>query len=462
MFRDPARYYNPDSNYNKYFNNKQFVNLLLNTIAAKLKRPISKNEGSYIINHLQNVNPTLFNMSKEKVFEVLVNDIVTKIITQPVAPDKIDIHETLKGQIGLPSDDTSSGSNSLGSQITAQFGNSVSIGSILGTTSLNDIKSLFGNNSQSKLANILMDTRWRTLDTDGTTLIRWAFQGNASTAQGTTNSLFDIQNITSMRVKEIRMPYVASADNQYKRISMYIQDFASQSIVAQENTNYHFMFHTQVDGRWINLTLPRDVDGIFRFRNPISSINNLNISFGSPLESIALDFDRMNLLVTSYGSVTTLTSTSPHNLQSGDLVYLSNFTTANPIYYVNIISQVNAKNGITQIQYVDDFNFNIPVDSSALLFTGAGTVATTDTSAVIIGTGTTFATTFNVNDYIQILGNRYQIVLITSDTILTIADPFVGTNAGLPYQKNNTINPLTVNAYFGAKRMFIEMEFEYF
>jgi hypothetical protein len=468
-----SKYYYPASNFNKYFNNKNFVNVLLTSIKKNMKRDLTRNESSYIIEHLQNTNPTLFKNPPEVIFKALVTDIVEKFNTQPCAPDKYDIHETLKAQIGLPSDDnitgggsssntfSNSNSDKLTSQINQAFANTVSVNNILGTTNLNDLRSLFSTDSKSaKTASIIMDTRYRGLDTDGTRVLKWVFQGTTSVAQGTTNSSFDIQNITAMRVKEIRMPYTKSADNQYRRISMYISNFTSQAVIAQENVYYHFMFHPENDGRWINLRLNRDIDGYFKFKSPISSINNLDVSFGSPLESIIFDPDRMNMSITNYGTTITLTGTSPHNLETGDLVYIKNFTTLNPAYDINITSVVNDQNGIRVI-YVDDYNIALGVDTTPIKFVGAGTIATTDASAVIVGSGTSFRNNFNIGDGIVIAGIIYIVTAVTSDTSLTLSRNYVGTSTGLTYSKNNTVLE-TISVYFGAKRMFIEMEFEYY
>lgn len=461
-----AKYYYPTSNYNKHFNNKNFVNTLLAAIKKNIKRNLTQNESSYIVAHLQNVNPTLFKNPPEVIFKALVADIVEKFNSQPCQEDRYDIHETLKSQIGLAGEDgaayarPSVNNDRLTSQITQAFANTVSVNNILGMSNLNDLRSILSTDSKTtKSASIIMDTRWRGLDTDGTTVFKWVFQGTTSISQGSTNAVFDIQNITAMRVKEIRIPYTRMADNQYRRVSMLVNDFLSQSIIAQENAYYHFMFYPENDGRWINLRLKRDTDGYYKFRNPISTITNLSVSFSSPLEKIVFDADRMNMAVTDYSTTITLTSTSPHNLETGDLVYISNFMTLNPVFDVNIRSVVNEPLGI-RVNYIDDYNLALNVDTTPIKFVGVGTVSTTDGSAIIVGLGTTFTLNFNVGDGIVIEGLVYIVQSVTNNTQLVVNRNYVGTNSGLTYSKNNTFAQ-TISVYFGAKRMFIEMEFEY-
>lgn len=461
---DTLKFYNPPSNYNKLFNNPTFINEMLGNIRNRLNKQLNQTEKIYIINYLKNVDPRIFKYEPKIILKKIVDDIVERISKGECVEEQTDIHEMLKTEIGASTEDIKVESDTnFTTQITNSFSNTVDIASILGSKSFNDLKNIFAPAAAIKHAYILLDSRYRVLDNDGRSFIKWNFINNTSVAQGSVNAVGDIQNIVSARVFPFRVPYNAQADNSYKRVTMYIQEFSAQSVIAQENRQYHYIFPITVENRFISLEVPRDSDGIYRFRNPISRLDSITINFGSPLQQITFDSDRRNMLVDSYGTVTTFVSTDPHGLETGDLIYVSYFTTANPnaVLDSGIISAINNVNGIIAT-YVDDLHISVSVDTSLLRYTGAGTIDVTNASASITGVGTSFLTTFVQNDIISILGIRYTVQTVLSNTALTVTTPYVGTTAvGLTYLKSNDIPNMNPSFYFGSKRIYIPMEFEY-
>jgi hypothetical protein len=462
---DAYRSYNPIGNRNLLFNNKDFIKTLITTIREKLGRQLTRMEKAFIIQVLQQTDSKIFIYEPEIIVEKLVNHIVKQISENQCYEEPTDVHELLKTEIGVNTEDIRVESDTdFTQQITNNFASSVDVASIFGSKTFNDLKNIFAPAASTRTAYVLLDTRYRILDNDGRTLIKWNFVNSTTTTQGSVNFLGDIQNITSVRVSPFSIPYVAQADNAYKRITMYIQEFSAQSVIAQESRQYHFMFQTSVRDRYIDLGLPRDVDGIYRFRNPISRIDSLNISFGSPLQVISFDLDRRNMLLTSYTPLIKFQSTDPHNLETGDLVYITFFTTANPFgpTDTNIISAVNNLNGVI-VTYVSDTEITIDVDAAALYVASPpGTVSVTNTSLIVNGAGTTFLTTFVVGDIISIAGVKYTIASIASDTSLNINIGYLGTtSAGVAYAKDNRISGMNPSFYFGSKRIQIPLEFEY-
>jgi len=459
---DYNKFYNAPSNYNRLLNNPNFIDRMLSIIRNKLGRLLLPTEKEYIINYLQNMNPNFFNNHPDVIMKKIVVDIVEKISKSQCYDEITDVHEMLKSEIGVSTDEIRVESDTdFTQQITNNFSNTVDIASILGTKSLTDLKNLIAPGASLKRAYILLDSRYRTLDNDGKNNIKWIFTNNSNVTQGSVNAIGDIQNIVSMKVSSFKIPFIDNADNPAKRITMYIQELSAQSVIAQEGRQYHFMFPITVEDRFINLEVQRESDGVFRFRSPVARIDTLTISFAAPLQLITFDSDRRNMRVESYGNVITFVSADPHKLESGDIVYITYFTKANPNADANIISAVNNVNGVTVI-FVDETRIAIDVDTTLLRYTGSGTITVTNASNAITGTGTTFLTTFVVNDIIDILGIRYTVVSILSDTQLTINTEYVGTSGtGLSYSKSNNIPNLNPSFYFGAKRMFIPMEFEY-
>lgn len=471
---------NRPANYNSIINNEKFIIHLLSNIKKKLGRQLIKTEKQLIVSYLQNIDPVVFvGKSTEYTLNVMTNNLVDRINKFICGQDRINIHEMLKNEIiGLDNSEfTLSGGNSRTNDIVDQVVGSttkpIGISAILG---MNDVPSLVTQvlNSQPKVQSmyLLLDTRYRILDNDGSKFYKWNFINNRTLQQGGVNAITSIQNITAMRVFPTKVPYVNLLDNNpFQRVSMYIGEFSAQSIVAQENRNYHFMFKSNTNNRFVDLEVGENpYNGYYKFNQPIARLDTITITFGSPLQEVVFDTDRLVMSITSYSTITTFLATQNHNLETGDLVYISNFTTVNPIYDATIISSINDVNGLTAT-YVNNTTITIPIDTLTLNFTGPGSVDVVNGSTSITGTSTTFTTTFNPNDNIQILGVRYRVVSITSNTLMTIGtiptptgvDPgYAGTTANtLLYSKNNTIDGIMPNIYFGSKRAFIPIELEY-
>lgn len=69
------------------------------------------------------------------------------------------------------------------------------------------------------------------------------------------------------------------------------------------------------------------------------------------------------------------------------------------------------------------------------IFVGVGTVSTTAGSPLVTGAGTSFLTTnqANAGDFIRIGGETHRVQFVTSDTSLTVDEPWFTTNAGSAY-----------------------------
>jgi hypothetical protein len=274
-------------------------------------------------------------------------------------------------------------------------------------------------------------------------------------------------------VLPIKLPYVSSADNNYGRVTMLIQEFSAQAVIAHENSRYNFIFETEIKDRYIELN-PKDYScGIFKFANPITHLESLTVSFGSPLEPVVFDTDRLTASVNEYAKTTQFdtNNNTDHNIVTGDVIYITGFNTMNPNGDNDIINSINSTNGnIVTVPY--PYGFSINVDTSSLKPTVFGTLSATNGSSTIIGTDTSFFTTFVNGDIIVLnttnggvnnpIDSYYYVDYIVSDTELNLAGLYVDDTANnLTYQKNNIISDLQVSVYFGSKRIFIPLEIHY-
>lgn len=472
------KYFNPSSNYNRMFSSEIYITQMITNIKNRLGRQMLNSEKMYLIQLLKSINPVVFDRKSPKEISTLIeNKVIDEISTQTCAvEDTINIHEMLKAEIGVNTESADSGeivpdTEVVVKQVTSNFSNQTDIASILGAKSLKELVTVLNPEIVNKTAYMFLDSRYRILDDDGTASFRWNFVNNATYTQGTVNVIGDIKDITSIKVFPTKIPYVSQADNNYTRVTMFIEEFSAQAFIGQENRKFHFVFAPEIQDRYIDLNPKDNNAGLFKFKNPITHVETITVSFGSPLQPIVFDLDRQTMVIESYGTVTRLTCAYAHNLLTGDLVYISNFKTNNTTSAIDTIisSAINKSSGII-ITYVTDYIFSIDVDSSMLLYTGAGTVAANTGEQNVIGTGTNFATLFSYNDIIVINGfvngvpvsSPYIVGQIISDTQLVLQEFYMeDNNVNLTYQRNNTINNLQMQVYFGSKRVFIPIEIHY-
>lgn len=457
------------TNYQRLLTNNKFVITLGRSIERKLGRHLSKQEMGVAIEILKGLNPRIFQHKPiDYVLKVLTEQISETLATKPCATteDDVDIKEMLKNQIGITTEDDTSNivdtTRDFAEQLKVSVANTVSVESFLGNKTVLDLQRIINPDLVKRACYIIADTRNRLLDNDGTTYFQWNIVNTDTISQGTINLPGNIKDIVSMRIHPIRMPFTSTAQNDYQRVSIFMREFSAQSYIAAENRRFHYMLGTNVGNRWIDLETDRFNDGYFRFRSPVSRLDTLTLTFGSPLENIVFDPDRMQSTVNSYSSPTTFVTTSSHNLETGDLVYISNFSTLNPTTDTVPISLINRSEGHI-VSVTNDTTFTIDVDTTDIQELGSGTIAINSGATTVTGTATLFTSFFIVGDYIEIIGVQYEITAITSDLLLTIATPYASsTAAGLSYYRNN-INPnLRPSLYFGAKRMFITFEIEYY
>jgi hypothetical protein len=463
---------------NSLLNNKDFITRLISNIRLKLERNLIKSEKIYIINYLKKINPVIFkDQEYGDIIKALSSHIVEEINKFNCNQiDQVNIHEMLKAEIGIASnepiftinnkDDSKKNIPTKVDNIITNnnFDSKVDVISLFGKTSIEDIQKTIDSNFSKTYSYIMLDTRYRILDDDGTTRFRWNFVNNETIAQGSVNAIGNIQNITALRVSPIRIPYSSIADNNYDRVTLFIEEFSAQSFIGQENTRFHFIFNANVNDRWIDLDPFNFNDGYFRFRSPITRLETLTIRFNAPLENIIFDRDRLNGIITTYGVKTEFTTSSNHNLETGDLIYISGFTTSRPASDTSIISNINKTNGHT-ITSTALNKFMIDVNSTSVNANGTGTIFITNGTPTVNGVGTLFNSLFNVGDNIIINGNVYTILSITSNTLLTLTSNYTQTtiNApGIAFSKYNEIVGLLNNIYFGSKRIFIPLEIEYY
>ena len=256
------------------------------------------------------------------------------------------------------------------------------ISSLLGITSSKEAVRILNPNSFLRKNYIMLDSRYRELNgsnSDGITSFTWNYVvQSTSMAQGSVNIVGNVRDIVALRIYPARIPYVFSADNKYSRISILITELSSQSFISHEQRNFHFMLKSIIDDNFINLSTHEYNDGYFYFEKPITTLNKLTLTFGSPLEPVVFDKDR-DYCTIDYFSIQPLTkittgtlgSPQPHNLVNGARVYFTYFKTGfislslSQAIEINnkIVNDINRLSGWI-ITVIDAFSFSIIYDTS--------------------------------------------------------------------------------------------------
>ena len=210
---------------------------------------------------------------------------------------------------------------------------------------------------------LLLDSRWRARNSSTSSYV-WTISDTPSDTTGSVSTQAPMSNILSMKFTEFFIPYVAEADNPYKKITLLIEDLGMSSIMCHENRHYHMRFDTVVVTNRIKL-IPEN-NGEYHFNEPIDHFKRISVSFANPLVPLNFLPDNYPITILTNGpSSTYLIFRVKHFVSDGELVLISGFTTANPSTDFNAIASINSPAG-NVLAVVDDFTLEIAVDISTL------------------------------------------------------------------------------------------------
>ena len=220
--------------------------------------------------------------------------------------------------------------------------------------------------AKQKVQNIylLLDSKYRNLSTDDS-VFKWTVLHSQNTQQGTVNTLSDqIHNIINIQFDRIRIPYVESADNLYKKIALSIDEFSSMSVLTNSGNRYHMLFDSVISGNQLELTPQINDEGRFRFHTPINILDTITIKFQSPFSPVEFNKDRYGVSLTSINPTQSiLTFSEPHKVSDGELVHLEEYTTLDAIADVRAVETVNREVGHI-VTFINNTVLRINVDTS--------------------------------------------------------------------------------------------------
>jgi hypothetical protein len=214
-------------------------------------------------------------------------------------------------------------------------------------------------------AYLTLDSFNRRTDEVSPTVYSWYYTEQRTTAAGFITSTLPISNIKSIRLYQPSLPKFAQL-NSTNRLSVYFREFSTYAYMPTNSMPYHYMLRysdSAISSRFVDSNLEEFNNGEFVFKTPITKLDTLSVSFGNPDQTIIFKPDRDTGYVSAYGAVTEITTSQPHNLVNGDVVYLSKFATMTPSYDAGINTQFGL---VVQVTAVNKFTIQINTSAGSI------------------------------------------------------------------------------------------------
>jgi hypothetical protein len=349
------------------FQSEIFSSKNLKNIISKLEKTsnkkLTKNEINSFINYLKKFNYSklykdYFDNNNKIIDYNKLNDNFVNLYIKDISlsKSKFDIHEFLKSEIE---------NNTQSTNINDYFGtynnqerkvNNIATPTATQNSNINsnftrkeeqiELTKILNWESLWRDSNVLIDSRYQNTVNQDRSRIVFNIVTNTKIkypGSGAITSISNMRDIVEIEIYPFSIPYIAAADNFYQKITLSILELSAISIDAYEDSQFHFMFQSTLNGNLIDLT---PINKTFRFFKPITQISEFSLRFGSPLNPILFDKDRLNTISINYNSNPGIvTFGEAHNLITGDLIYIDGFTTLTPAIDLNIINAINNPQG---------------------------------------------------------------------------------------------------------------------
>lgn len=298
----------------KIINNELNINTINNELIVDFMKFIKEVDLRLLILNLQNVNQ-------------INNKIVELYINNKIKNESTDVHEMRKYEMH----------NHTTKLIDDDSNNLTNL-----SFNKKDVLSNFNNHFQYNTIIIFLDSKYQNIANRDSSLINFNISNNTKNKQvrsGSVTAVGNITNIVQFEIVSFSIPFKSSADNIQNKITLCLREFTSDCIEAYENSPFHFIFSSEVKKNSIILSPNNKV---YKFRKPITHLNEITLRFGSPLTPIVFDPDRMTSLPIDYSKDPgILTFAQDHNLQTGDMITITNFTSNDPAADMFILDEIN-------------------------------------------------------------------------------------------------------------------------
>ena len=346
----------------EYLTNPVFFITIIKKVENYISRSLTDEEENKIINLIKNTNlENINNMSKQKISHLLIETIIEDLNLKYHA-ETVNIHELMLNEINNKDDTLNNVTNQIAENYKSSE-NDIRINSIFGINNITQLTKIISEMNKQKedkeyIAYLLLDSRYRFLENDGTEYFKWGCINNYIRSQGTINHNGVIKNIKAIELAKFVLPNnLTKKICKYNRLTTLIHEFESQSFIGHEDRRFHFMSQPELSNNKISIDPHYFHNGIFKFKDPITILDTLTISFGNPLEKIKFDKDRLDgkFIIEDIDNknILYIQFNENHNIKSGEYIYIDTFDKKiqnthlkNNCDYINLIKIINNNKGL--------------------------------------------------------------------------------------------------------------------
>jgi len=320
-----------------------FLSDLINAVSTRNNRKLSNIEVDNIITYVNRLDrKKINNIPRHKAIEN---------IAEHFSPKIVDTHEIMKTQLGSGQNSSYRRTPQPQTQPKTQTQTQAQV-----QAQMPVITNTY----------FLLDSKLRNLSTDKDTY-KWTVIPSINPQQGVVNTVDNnIHNILNIQFDRFTIPYVSSADNVYRKISVLIEEFSPTATVMEYGRRYHMMFDSKIVGNRIELSPPLNDDGRFRFHTPINILDTFTIKFFSPFSPVSFNSDRLEAVITSINATQSICTFSEHHrVTDSELIHITRYATADPIKDHVQMSHINREEGHI-VTFIDDYVLRIESDLSTI------------------------------------------------------------------------------------------------
>jgi hypothetical protein len=342
---------------------------IIKNIHTQTNVPIDEQLTDNFINFTKQLNYQKL-YTKFKNIDEVNNYIIKSFINIYLKRDYINIHNVLYNEIKNNTtyimDDDSNNFNKLRNKNDPYLNDINSNKETLSNKNTESFNNKFNlNYNHIKYNDIIfnVDTRYQNLS--NTDLTKFVFNVNnnmkiKTQGMGAINVVANITNIIQFEIEAFSIPYIPIANNQFKLITLRLNSFRADCIEHYE-FDHHFIFSSYYNENTNRIELT-PTNKIYKFRKPITELNDFSLTFGIPYIPLLFHPDRMMTTIIDYiANPGLLVFDNPHNLTANDNIIISDFTTLNPGEDQTIINQINNPNGFN-ITTPDPYIICVPVN----------------------------------------------------------------------------------------------------
>jgi len=177
-----------------------------------------------------------------------------------------------------------------------------------------------------------------------------------------------LQDFIAVTLHPFWLPIVDLEDDYYETIHMDIKELSHQHVPVTEYLDptenipetSHYVFELRIKQRVLNRLYLVPKEETFKLRNPRKRLEKLTVDFRTPFQLLNIQSDRVTFTMT-YGNPTVMTSVTPHNIVTGDLIYIYNSNSGSAALNAQIIQ----RSGWFATR-ADDYTIEISLDTSSL------------------------------------------------------------------------------------------------